>query len=105
MTTTPAKSKLVSDFPPDERAALESLGPKFRDAWVYIAADALWLHTPQVDDPSTFDETLDAARSRLKGDYAVYPYGGSWVLVGGQCGYAKDYPSREAAEMVAIHGG
>lgn len=81
------------------------LGVRFRDVWFYRYGRPTrdWYAEPQVDDPDTFDECVETARLRLNATHALYEYEGRWVLVGGKCGYAKDYPNREAAEMVAIH--
>lgn len=80
---------------------LEGLGMRFRQVW-FLTPNG-WLEESHVDDPETFDTTVDTSRQRLRARYVLYPYEGKWVLIGGRCGYAKDYPTREAAEMVAIH--
>lgn len=82
---------------------LRDLGVTF--CTVHCLVKGAWIDKLVVDDPSTFDELVDDARRQVGAKYVCYSYGSGFVLLGGKCGYAKTYPTREAAEMVAMHDG
>lgn len=56
-----------------------------------------------VNDPTTLAETVAMSMSRTRARWAVYPDGDKWALTGK--GKTRHYPTREAAEMLAIHRG
>jgi hypothetical protein len=92
---------------PSPHAAVEqwmqSVGTKFCDVW-FFTRNRDWVMEKQVDDHDTFLETVDMALHRLGGNYAMWFDGERWAMVKRNTGDTKTYPSREAAEMVAIHG-
>lgn len=68
-----------------------------------IMADGRIEHETHILDPVTVAETVAMSLSRTGARWAVYPDGDLWALTGK--GKTRHYPSREAAEMVAIHRG
>lgn len=60
-----------------------------------------------VDDLETLEMSVRRSLERMVWSYAIYPYMGRWVLVSRRRGApsTRYYDSKEAAEMVAIHGG
>ncbi len=101
MNTTPASSRSETE------EWLESLGTQFRNVWLYARRNGSyeWFDEQHVDDPETFEVTVEMSRARFGASYVVYEHGGKWILIGGKSEHPREYPSREAAEMVAIHGG
>lgn len=85
----------------DNEAWMESLGAKLVEVTFYSRGRQ---YTERhVRDPDTLAETVRMTCDRL-GGMAVIPDNSGWLLVGsGEMG--KRYPSKEAAEMVAIHRG
>jgi hypothetical protein len=86
---------------------LKNLGVKFVDVWFYHPKAGVWTCEPQVADPLTIEETVNMALTRLKATYALRTYEGRWLLIkkfGGVHKHNRYYDTREAAEMVAIHG-
>ncbi len=91
---------------------LESLGSKFVNVWLYLPARAtggwFWSDERHIDDPETLDTTVSMSLERLGGKYAIWRAGQQWVLLrrwNHETSTLRHYPNREAAEMVAIHGG
>jgi hypothetical protein len=82
---------------------MEQMGTKFCDVWFFTRRRE-WVLEKQVEDHDTFLETVDMALRRMGGNYALWFDGKSWALAKRSTGYTRTYPSREAAEMVAIHG-
>lgn len=62
-----------------------------------------WLQQDHVDDHETFLATVEATFERRKCNYALWDDGTKWCLLSHRTGDTRRYPSREAAEMVAIH--
>lgn len=81
---------------------MKSLGVKFCDVWFYTSRRT-WKHEPQVKDDDTFLEAISMAFVRLLATHALWFDGEMWCLLIRVSGDTKRYPSREAAEMVAIH--
>ncbi len=71
--------------------------------WFYTGAT--WRLEAQIKDDETFLPTITMAFDRLKCVYALWSDGEKWYLLSRTTGDCRRYPSREAAEMVAIHGG
>ena len=69
----------------------------------FIMADGRMAEENHVDDPMTLAETIAMSMDRTGAIWAVYPDGDLWALTGR--GRTRHYPTREAAEMVAIHRG
>ncbi len=97
----------------DERW-LERMGSKFVTVHLYVrkiggfeGRHMRWLDERHIDDPETLDTTVSMSLERLGGRYAIWQRDGGWVLLkrGAAVPRLKFYPNREAAEMVAIHGG
>lgn len=85
----------------DTEAWLEGLGTKFVDVWFFVKG--VWIDERHVDDDETFLTTVDMSASRLRANYALWDHGNGWSLLKFRSGDTKCYPTREAAEMVAIH--
>lgn len=96
----------LSELPPDGLEQWVKLGCTFRRCDMLVRGD--WRREDQIDDPDTWDECVAEAMARLGASYAVYELHGQFVLIGGPrnigMSNTRDYPSREAAQMVAIHG-
>lgn len=69
----------------------------------FIMHDGRMEEELHVNDPLTLAETVAMSLARTGARWAVYPDGDLWALTGK--GKTRHYPSREAAEMVAIHRG
>lgn len=97
----------MSEFDDDEARELgtawfKSLGVRFHDVWFLINHE--WQCRQQVADVETFDECVRADWGRTAARYVVFERDGVWVLwTRGKP--ERRYPSREAAEMVAMHNG
>ena len=85
---------------------MQGLGVKFIVV-TFITRDHVLLMEQHVDDPETIELTVRQSMSRMRWDYAIYPWMGRWVLLSVRRGpsHVRYYDSKEAAEMVAIHGG
>lgn len=98
---------LIDRIAPNDRKSTEewlrNLGATLCPVWFF--AKGVWLQEDHVEDHETFLETVDMALKRLKADYAMWDQGGTWALIRRSTGDTRSYPSRAAAEMVAIHGG
>lgn len=81
---------------------METLGASFQDVRVCLK-DGTWTKERHVMDPETIDTTVEMSLGS-RATYAVYFKRGSWTLRG-PAGRVREYPTREAAEMVAIHNG
>lgn len=94
---------------PNTRSATElwltELGTRFIEVRMRVKGD--WVDENHVDDPSTILDTIKMSAERLGCRFAVVQLeaGGSWHLYDYRKGETKSYPSKEAAEMVAIHHG
>ena len=101
------RNKYRSQHPNTVNAAeqwLGNLGVKFIEVWMYVG-EGKFLPFNHVDDPETLDETIIDGMRRHRARYALHPYHGGWRLVGGKAvNTMRYYDTREAAEMVAIHG-
>lgn len=84
-------------------AWLAAMGVKLIDAWVYHPLTG-WHSARQVDDHDTFLECVDDAMRRKGARYALWHDGEQWCLLSKRTGDTRRCPSREAAEMLAIHG-
>lgn len=102
--------------PPNTRSEtekwLEDLGSKFVVVWLYAPKSTTitsrgtgWMEERHIDDPETLETTVSMSLERLGGKYAIWAYDGSWALLSRSRTVLRWYPTREAAEMVAIHGG
>jgi hypothetical protein len=80
---------------------LADLGAKLGDVTFYHKGEQFTER--HVMDPDTIVETVLMTCGRFIGSRAVIWHKGEWLLIGS--GTRKAYPSREAAEMVAIHHG
>jgi hypothetical protein len=69
----------------------------------FVGKDGRLFEELHVDDPTTLAETVAMSLARSHARWAVWPDGTLWALTGG--GRTRHYPSKEAAEMVAIHRG
>lgn len=85
----------------DTERWLEQLGTGFRDVWM-LTKDG-WVEECHVDDPETFATTIGMSLDRLRGRFAIWLCpDGHWQLYDHAKRTATCYPSRQAAEMVAI---
>mgnify|MGYP004701361853 CR=1 FL=1 len=88
---------------------LESIGAEFVDVWLYCRHPATGVRTFElerlVDDHDTFFDVLAMRMSSRFARHALWDAGGRWALVDRRTGDTRSYPTREAAEMVAIHHG
>lgn len=84
---------------------LTKLGVKFVDVRFFTKNQITT--GQQVADPVTLEVTIKMEMDRLGAQQAVWPVGNQWALYTPrrQDGKVRLYPSREAAEMVAIHNG
>ena len=82
---------------------LSRLGTRFVTVWFYANGD--WFDERHVDDPETIEATAWMTIARFSRAQAIYQRGdGMWVR------QTQDhrkflYPSKEAAEMAAMHHG
>ena len=91
----------------DTERWLRSLGTRFCAVKI-LGKDGAWVDENHVEDPDTFLITVDMSLKRLDARYAVWvedEQEGRYCLLDRRTGDCRSYPSREAAEMVAIHGG
>jgi len=108
-TTTPWVNRAGEQVIPNTRgtaeAWLEGLGTSMCDVW-FLQKGSFFLEK-HVEDHETFLETVGMALDRLMARYAMWEQGGDkpWALLDKTTGDTRSFPSREAAEMVAIHGG
>lgn len=108
----------AANTPSKTEAWLESLGSTFVDVYLYLPKSQTltvdWLDERHIANPETLTTTVSMSLSRLGGRYAVWKDGEEWVLLDARKMGAvhdsesiaistKRYPSREAAEMVAMH--
>lgn len=95
--------------------SLNELAPGALDRWIkshmdhdLIAVRFLtrngWVEEHHIDDPLTLFETIRMTCDRLPARYAVYKAAHAWKLVRSHAPDDRTYKTREAAEMVAIHG-
>lgn len=84
----------------DNEAWLETLGAKLVEVTFYRKGEQFTER--HVNDPDTLAETVAMGVSRHNA-LAVIPSAKGWDLIG--LGSPKTYPTKEAAEMVAIHRG
>lgn len=99
---------------PNTRSATEAwlgeLNVTFVDVWFYDSRMRTWIDERHVDDPATLDATIVMTMGRLRLSYALHTYHGRWRLLTGWRGDRRGresfryFDSREAAEMLAIHG-
>ena len=87
----------------DTERWLEDLGTKFVTVW-FFTRGRKWVSERHIDDHETFLETVGMSLGRL-GGYAMWFDGHNWCLLSRITGDCRTYPSKEAAEMVAIHHG
>jgi hypothetical protein len=86
-----------------ERWLVEKLGVKFVDVWFF--RDGEFKLEPQVNDPTVFETVVYQRMGALRASYALHGYHGRWCLLTREQRRAiRYYDTREAAEMVAIHG-
>lgn len=83
-------------------AWLEQLGMQFVEVFL-IRRDGSYTTERHVNDAFTLPEAVAMSMSTTGAVWAVYPDGDRWALTGK--GKTRYYPTREAAEMVAIHRG
>jgi len=97
-----------ADRPPEwdlqEQWAAE-LGSTFVQVWFYERRRRRFLLEPQVDDDDTFLECCSEAMRRIGANLALWDDGEMWNVLDRRTGDTKRYPSKEAAEMIAIHRG
>lgn len=80
---------------------MEGLGSKFIEAWLYI--DGRWMDERHINDTETLTTTVSMSLERLGGRFAVYECPDHhWQLFDRLDQTATCYPTKEAAEMVAI---
>lgn len=82
---------------------LDRVGVPLKSVW--FLANGKWIDEEHVDDHDTFLETIAMTFERLKLNYALWSTPEGWCLLSHRTGDCRTYPSREAAEMVAIHNG
>lgn len=71
---------------------------------LYIRGD--WIDENHVEDAGTIAETVAMSLQRLGGRYAVWRVGDGWMLFDRMfVEKSRTYPTKEAAEMVAMHHG
>lgn len=92
---------------PETHAAQEDfakrLGVNLIDVWFLSPRDKRWRVEPQVDDHETFLTTVSMSLERGGARFALWHDTEKWCLLDKRSGDTKRYPSRDAAEMVAIH--
>lgn len=108
-----AKWKEMSG-PPNDRETiekwLESLGSTFVTVWMYLPKGTTltsrpnWVDERHIADPETIETTVSMSLERLGGNYAIWQQGDQWALYRRRPELVRHLPSREAAEMLAIHG-
>ncbi len=81
----------------------QRLGVKLIDVWFFNPIRREWWLEQQVDDHETFLTTVSMAFNRLGAKFALWHDTEMWCLLNHGTGDTKRYPSREAAEMVALH--
>lgn len=81
-----------------------SLGCSFCAVWLY-QLNCKWILEAQVEDHETFLECVDQAMERHMARFAMWSDGDRWTLLDRKTGDTRSLPSREAAEMAAMHLG
>lgn len=71
----------------------------------FLRTDGSWYVEKHVDDATTIEDTIAMTLRNTTYLYALRRYHGRWELRGRQVNTVRYYDSKEAAEMVAIHGG
>lgn len=86
---------------------LEKLGAKFADVQLLVKGE--FVEERHVNDPDTIEDTVVMSLERFKAKCAVWPTNdGNWCVFSPYRAEVKRlryYPTREAAEMVALHNG
>lgn len=84
-------------------AWLEELGSQFVEVWLY--RDTKWFDERHIADAETLETTVSMSMGRLGVRYAIWQEGAAFKVMGPSVDQLRTLPSREAAEMLAIHGG
>lgn len=71
---------------------------------VFCARGGVWKDEYHISDPITLPETIRMTMDRTGARYAIHRSGTGWVLIGGRK-QRREFTTREAAEMTAIHNG
>lgn len=84
---------------------METVGTKFCDVHFFVPRTGEWWEERHVDDHDTFLTTVEMTASRINATSAMWADhdGPSWFCLTFRSGETRTLPSREAAEMVAIH--
>lgn len=80
---------------------MANLGTQFHP--LIMLTPSGWVNEPQVKDPEVWDELVRQAMGRCGARYALYSREGAWCVRGPGIEQVREYPNREAAEMIAIH--
>lgn len=85
---------------------MQGLAVKFVNV-TFVTGEHVLKMEQHVDDPETLEFTIRQSMARMAWSYAIFPWMGRWVLMSkpGRLIGTRYYDSREAAEMVALHGG
>lgn len=89
----------------EQEAFAKRLGVALIDVWFMRrrGPEPGWVLEPQVDDHETFLTTVSMSLARHGARFALWYDDEMWCLLDTSTNDTKRYPSRDAAEMVAIH--
>lgn len=92
---------------PNSRPELEkwlgNVGVPLKTVW--FLKRGRWFDERHVDDHDTFLTTITMTFERLGLTYALWDTPDGWCLLSRRTGDCRTFPTKEAAEMVAIHNG